>query len=473
MSWRRFIVAASAGAVFLSTAGISPHGWAQSADSAEQVPEALKRETGAIEQTVRASGRARDFSVDDGAPVTYADVLKDPDNLDLNYRFARAQIQSGNVRGAAATLERILLIAAELVSVRMLYAVVLFRLDSLGQAEKEFRTVLAEDIPAATRAEAESFLKRIDQAKKLTRFTATVSIGGHFDTNRDSAPRGKKRLVIDTPIAVNGAVNDAGYIAVTSLRVKHDLGFQAGHELFGGVTYFQDEQVQQDSQDIQSISVEGGGTYRSAYMGIDVIPKLAFSHLRLSRETFFKEISFDLRLERRISPSLKVFAAGRVADQQYSPIRENQAARDRNGRQIGGMAGFDYALSPTMRISADYTYFDKNASLRAFGYDRDQIRLNHTWLLGGGQFLLNNFTYQRDRYERPDTATSGSTRHDDSFRYRVGYGAPLGFFFSFIGMDGVLPQLDDVGFTASLEGSRTVSNVANFDRKNLKGGCPR
>ena len=414
------------------------------------------------------SDEAQALDAFDGPSVTYADVLKDPDNLTLNFRFALGQIQSGNARGAAATLERILLIAPELSEVRMVYAVILFRLDSIGQAENEFRTVLEQDVPAAMRAEAESFIDKIDQAKKMTRYSASVSFGAHFDTNRDSAPRGKQRLVSGTPVGVNGATNDLGFLAVTSLRVSHDLGYQEGHELFGGVSLFRDEQVQQDSQDIQAVSVDVGGIYRSAFWGVDVIPTLAFSHLRLSGETFFKEGSFDLRLERNFGPTIKVFASARIADQNNSPIRENQAATDRDGRQLNAMAGVEYVLSPTMRLSVDYLNFDKNAKLRAFGYDRDQIRINHTWLLGGGQFLLNNFTYQRDRYERPDAGVSSTTRHDDTFRLRVSYGAPLKFFFSLVGIDGVLPQLDDVNFTASVEGSRTASNVRNFDRKNLK-----
>ena len=62
-----------------------------------------------------------------GPPVTYQQVLADPDNIDLNIRYALTQIRDGNVRGAGATLERILLIRPDLASVRVLFAIVLFR----------------------------------------------------------------------------------------------------------------------------------------------------------------------------------------------------------------------------------------------------------------------------------------------------------------------------------------------------------
>jgi hypothetical protein len=58
-----------------------------------------------------------------GRKVTYEEVLKDPDNVELNLGFARTQIRSGNLNGAAATLERVLLVQPRNLSVRILYAV--------------------------------------------------------------------------------------------------------------------------------------------------------------------------------------------------------------------------------------------------------------------------------------------------------------------------------------------------------------
>ena len=91
--------------------------------------------------------------------------------------------------------------------------------------------------------------------------------------------------------------------------------------------------------------------------------------------------------------------------------------------------------------------------------------MNHTWLLGDGQFLLNSLTYQRDRYNDADSFVSKRTRRDDIIRYRLTYGAPLGFLF---GVD-VLPEvLENVSFTPSIEVVRSRSNINNNDTKNFK-----
>lgn len=440
---------------------VAPSAWAQATDIDE-----IRRETTGGEKRTRAAREALDYrAIEDGEPVSYADVLRDPDNLQLNFRFARQQVRRGDVRGAAATLERILLVNPDLAQVRLFYAVVLYRLDTIDEAEREFRTVAALDLAADVRAEVDLYLARIKRQRQTTRYTASLTLGVHYDTNRPSAPRTGTRLVADFPVAVSGEENDVGYLGIASFSVDHDLGYQDRHKLFGVVTYYHDEQVQQDTQDTQSFIVGAGGIYRSPFWDIDVVPSVFRTHIRLSRETFFQDIGANLRFERDFTPRIKAFASTRISDQTFSPILETRTAQDRDGRQIEGMVGGRYVISPSMRISGDFLHFDKRAKARFFSYYRDQVRIEHTWLLGGGQFLLNLFSYQRDRYRKSDQAVSASKRRDDIFRYRLTYGAPLGFF---LGSGTLLRGLEDITLSATGEWLRSHSNLDNFDFKNLK-----
>lgn len=441
---------------------LAPSAWAQAFDIDE-----IRRETTGGEKRTRAAGEALDYrAVEDGEPVSYADVLRDPDNLALNFRFARQQVRRGDVRGAAATLERILLVNPDLAQVRLFYAVVLFRLDTIDEAEREFRTVAALDIAADVRAEVDSYLARIERLNQTTRYTASLSLGAHYDTNPAAEPRTGTSLVGDVPVKVNKAEDDVGYLGIVSLRVDHDLGYQDRHELFGVVTYYHDEQVTQDTQDTQSFIVGAGGIYRSPFWDIDVVPSVFRTHVRLSRETFFQDIGANLRFERDFTPRIKAFASARISDQTFSPILETRTAQDRDGRQIEGMVGGSYVISPTMRISGDFLHLDKSAKAEFYSYYRDQFRIEHTWLLGGGQFLLNLLSYQRDRYAKSDPAVSVRKRRDDIFRYRVTYGAPLGFFF---GSGTLWGGIEDITLTATGEWLRSHSNLNNYDFKNFKG----
>ena len=195
------------------------------------------REITSAQDAKQAAARALDFGApEDGTPVAYEDVLRDPDNVELNFRYARTLVRQGELRGAAATLERILLVDPDLAQVRLFYAVVLFRLDIIDEAEREFRAVAALDIPADARAEIEAYIERIALARRATRYTATLSAGAHYDTNRAASPRGETRLFFDIPIPVGDEEDDVGFLGIDSFRVDHDLGFQDRHELFGVLT---------------------------------------------------------------------------------------------------------------------------------------------------------------------------------------------------------------------------------------------
>jgi len=276
-------------------------------------------------------------------------------------------------------------------------------------------------------------------------------------------------LFLDNVIrARNGSIeeeDDFGYLAIGSIRVDHDLGSQERHELFGALTYYHDEQATEDELDLRSFIFEGGGVHRRGPLGLDITPTVFVTYLELSRESYYKDYGLDLRFERQFGPRLRLFASANVSDQDYDAIEESGAAFIRNGVQIAGMIGANYLISPTMRITGDYLRLDKNADADFFAYDRDQFRLSHTWLLGEGQFLLTNFRFQRDRYDEPDIFVSSRTRHDDIYRIRVTYGAPLVFF---LGPGVVPPELEDVTVSGSLEYLRDSSNIRNFDYENWR-----
>src|SRR5688572_22922176 len=60
--------------------------------------------------------------------VTYDQVLENPDDLMLSYRFALKQIADGDLLGASATLDRLILLAPQEPNIRALRAIVLYRL---------------------------------------------------------------------------------------------------------------------------------------------------------------------------------------------------------------------------------------------------------------------------------------------------------------------------------------------------------
>ena len=207
----------------------------------QQRPAQGLREAERAERAFKAAEELRPLEA--GERVSYAAVLQHPDDVELNYLYAQSQVEAGDLRGAAATLERILLLAPDLARVRLLYAVVLFRLDNLNEAEREFRTVSQLPMPDSLREEVDHYLEQIALRRKATRYSATVGGGMQWDSNRNAGPDGDRVLFLDTPFDLVTA-NILASLKITLPNVpppddgtpqfKPALEFLATQRLLGG-----------------------------------------------------------------------------------------------------------------------------------------------------------------------------------------------------------------------------------------------
>ena len=425
------------------------------------------RELEAQTEIQRAAAAARARAAVEGEEVTYERILADPDNIDLNFRYAKSQIARADLKGAAATLERILLVNPDLAQVRLLYGIVLFRLDSMEESERMLKSVLALPIQSTLRDEVEEYLRQIRLRRKMTRWLASLSVGFQFDTNRNAAPSSKQQLVADFPLPLTGSSRkqrDTSFLAIESLRVIHDLGTQAGHKLFASFDHFLEEQTVADTYDLASFSLEGGAILKWGLSSVS--PSVFAEHVQLSRETFLRSQGMGLEMERPVTPKFTLSGITRLAREDYTGISENSAASQRRGNIVTVKAGGSYILSPTMRLDVSGLYTGKDAKASYYDYDGFGVQVGHTWLLGRGQFLSSVFGFEVNGYNDADAAISARTRRDEEYRFRVTYGMPVSL------LPGVklLPKrfLENLTATLTFEQFRAVSNVENYTYSNSK-----
>jgi tetratricopeptide (TPR) repeat protein len=427
-----------------------------------------RREARGVKQAAGVAEKSREKEQTDKfkTGVTYEDILKDPDNIALNARYAQDQIAKGELLSAAATLERILMVNPNLADVRLLYAVVLYRLDSLNEAEKELNALKAVTLPPAIREQVTAYEKKIKQRKRRTHLSLRQSNGWGYDTNRNAAPTSKQQLVnnIATDVAAtDGRTPDTHFLNVSSLDVTHDLGYQAGHSVFGSFTYFLQDQTQVSSLDLGSYQYELGGTYKSKW--VDFTPSFTSSYIFLSSESFLRTQGGNFLFERDITKKLKASYNFRVERQDYMDISEDTTAHDRKGPEFDNFWGLSYILTPTMKWATAIGYSDKTAKQDYNAYDRLSLNNTHTWVLPKGQFLINTFNVNFDDYKAPEFTVGSLIRHDKTLRYRATYGVPLGTVF----LDKILPKpMKDIVLTFSYEYYRAFSNITNYSYANNK-----
>ena len=438
------------------------------AEDLENEVQRMRRETRAEKQTAKAAEGAKGvaFREQYKTGVTYQDILKDPDNVDLNIRYAKDQIARDEYQEAAATLERILLINPNLADVRMLYAAVLYRSSNWEGAQKEIGILRGMELTSKIKAEADYYERAIKLKKKRTHFSLRESVGWGYDTNRNAAPHSKSQLVDDVMIA-NPATDarraDTNFLNVTDVDVTHDLGFKEGHSVFGSFTYYLQEQTNVNSLDLGSFQYELGGTYKNKY--VNFTPSFVASNIFLSSQSFLRTQGGNFLFDHEFTKKLTGFFNLRVERQDYMNISENDTASDRKGPEFDYLWGASYWLLPTMKWASSLGYGDKYAKQDYNAFNRFSINNTHTWFLKKQQFLINTFNFYADDYKSPEFSVSGRHRHDKTIRYRITYGAPL----TTLLIGKILPKpFKDVLFTGTYEYYHALSNITNYTYGNNK-----
>lgn len=394
--------------------------------------------------------------------VTFRDVLANPDDVDLNFAYAQTQIARGDVRGAAATLERILLVEPDLPRVRLLYAIVLFRLDQLDEAEREFETLRRLDMPETLRAELERYSREARLRRQATRTTVTLSFGQFWDSNVNSAPRRGQSLASDIELKLDESsvrTSDFGTQTLVRVDMSHDAGYQARHRYLLGARYLREDYQRMERYVPQLGGVEGGLAFDLA--PFTLTPTLYANHYRIAKQQAVNSAGLRLKLDYALTGATQIYGFQEFERQRYYPIALSSVASDDTGMQNSTGLGFATQYRPDMRLTMEVARARKVA---VYGYRSSQghsLTIGHTWLLGGGAFAQVEGYWRVDNYDSGDATVSENTRRRDRpLEARAVVGVPVSLVFD---PDGVSDFLRDLTFTASARLARNTSNLVNYE----------
>jgi hypothetical protein len=398
--------------------------------------------------------------------VTFEDVLANPDDIEINIAWARIQIARGDVKGAAGTFERILLINPDLPRVKLLYAIVLYRLDSIDEAERELRAVRQLEMPASLRAEIDRYLDQIALRRKTTRYSLTISVGAQYDWNRNAAPDDNRVLLADLEATVgidDQRKHDFARNTLARYAVTHDLGYQARHLLNGAVNFYDSEQSTRDELDLRVVSAEFGGVYDAA--PVTIAPTLYTRYVTLAKKRYAVNNGINLLTSLQHDADTALYVLGEAEYQEFYSIEESLTAPERTGAQYVAGVGAHHVLNPAMRLSVEARETVKRAARNYNAYHTEALNVSHTWLIGGGAFLITNLTGERRRYAANDPAVSALTRHDLIGRAYVTLGMPLR---TLLDAPDMPEFFQDIVVSVSAEASRQLSNLPNYQYDNRR-----
>ena len=423
------------------------------------------------QQVARTSNTLNMVEQAQGMPgVGYDEVMSAPDDPSLNLRYVKELIAKGNVQLAAATTERILLQYPEADDVRLLYAVLLYRMDVLDEAAVQLDILEAHKPPAGIQAEVARYRSAIEQRLKPLKRSASFSLGMHFDTNRNTFPDNGSILIRDNPFVLpSEKIDDWGRLAIGAVQIAKDTEGQNFQQIFGDVAVLYDDQVEVDSLDVNALLMNAGFLYKTVYG--DLIPRVHASWIELGDKKYSHDYGLSLRGQRPVFKSrIKAFAEITTGWRRYNNTTNLPFSSEQDGHYQRVEVGGDRQLDATTGFRLTAAFNSVDADLAYEGYDGFDISANLTKVLSRGTFLLASVTFEKQYYDGDDPFISGQTREDRDWEIDLTYGVPVGTIAGIFSRNPVGPaplRAIMLNLTAAYEDSH--SNIPNYQYDNIRG----
>lgn len=438
MGWARYLLAAAA---LCGTA-------------AAQQPEERARES--AERSLEAEDPG--FSpARSSARIPFSRVLAAPDDVRLNLDYARQEIAAGDLKEAAAALERTLILHPALGDVRVLYGLVLYRLGLLDRARFELEQALSGDLEAEPRAQAESALARIRSEQKRTRGSLTVSVGAEWDDNRNQAPSSGEILFIGIPLPAQPQRGDVAFVVSAQGRLLHDLGYQAGHALVAEAGYHRSDKSEVDALDLDAATLSAGVAIELG--PVTVTPRVRGAHYWLAGEDYLVALGGEMEILARLSPRVSAVLTARGEDEDFREVTDFPSAGLRSGRRLSLRPALRWRPHPSVSAAVEGLWMDKKGAVDFESYERVGAGLTLSKLFARGAFAEAAGAAERSGYDGPDPFISPDLREEWLYRGRASLGAPLAYF-----APRALPEaFGSIYLIARYEYETVDSSIVNFD----------
>ncbi|HTE81101.1 MAG TPA: tetratricopeptide repeat protein, partial [Reyranella sp.] len=196
----------------------------------------------------------------------FQEMLRQPANLDVLFRFASVASQTGDLEGAISALERMLLINASLPRVRLELGVLYYRLGSYEVARTYLEGALkSPTLPADVRGRAEQFMAQIEKQQKPSHFSGEVFVGWRYQSNANLGPAGSSVLLFGQPANLNQqglGTADWGVVSSAVVRHRYDFGNQDKGALETQFTAYANRQFQVAAANVSLLDLTSGPRFQ-------------------------------------------------------------------------------------------------------------------------------------------------------------------------------------------------------------------
>lgn len=403
--------------------------------------------------------------------ISYAQILSDPDNIELSVRYAQQLINDGEFQKATISLERILLINPEVDKARLLMALVFFRLGSFSESESELNFLKTRKLSDEDAAVVEKYLGLIYQKRKLWSASSLFSLGIHYDTNKNSNPSPSQIRAIDLVFDNNGEdEDDVGLLSLIGFEYRTKLNPVDPFEVSFGSAFIYDNQEKLNNVDTVAIAPKAG--IKTIWKTFELSSSVGLTNVRIDDVEFMNIYDIKFRGSRAfnyIDSQFTISNEFSAAFEDFQNTARTTTGNESDGFNLGITSGLSIPLTPITQLDSTIKFSRKNAEINFNSFTQFNYGLNFTSQLNNTAMANLSLNFDHKFFDDPDPFVISTMERSDT-----SYGAGLTFLLK---MDQILNDLgwpNHQSFSSGLVGSlglsykKNTSNIENFRFENEK-----
>jgi len=316
--------------------------------------------------------------------AAFQEMLRQPANLDVLFRFAAIATQTGDLEGAISALERMLLINPNLPRVRLELGVLYFRLGSYEVAREYLDGALkSPNVPAEVRTRAEQYMAQIENQQKASHLHGEAFLGFRYQSNANLGPATSSvRLFGQTANLNQSAVGGPDWGAVSTVQLRHtyDFGTQDKATLETFFTGYANRQFQLSAANVSLVDLTIGPRFQilsSSFEDVTVKPLLAGGAIWVNDTPYYASWGGGVEVNSMLSDRLRNISTviwRRHDNQDTSYLPTNSLFR---GTEYSATTVFPFDITQIVSLFA-------SGSTQRFLSDLAPWQSYQLWGLGGG-----------------------------------------------------------------------------------------
>jgi tetratricopeptide (TPR) repeat protein len=254
----------------------------------------------------------------------FQEMYKDVGDLDKTFRFAELAAQVGDLEGAIAALERMLLLDPNLPTVRMQLGVLYLRLESYGMAYAYLSEVRDdEQVPSEVREQAENLISQIDAAVSSHKLSSTLMAGVRYQSNANGGPLSGNILLFGESATLDDQYTqqaDWDVNATGQFGYIYDFRTEPATTLNVDLSIYANRQNEQSEIDTKLLELKAGGGFllsTDLEQSLELKPFLVANDLSLNSVGTFSGFGGGLTVSRRLSKTRSWNIEARYVERDY------------------------------------------------------------------------------------------------------------------------------------------------------------